>query len=110
MIERVARAILISDGSDIITADDEWPNALAGWRETPEIYEDVTEAMRRARAAIAAMREPTEAMCDAGAQADMPGGRWGESTFRESTIDGADAAAAWAAMIDAALREGGEHG
>lgn len=57
-----------------------------------------------ARAVIAAMREPTEAMLRAGAEADIPGGRIDESTFRESRIDTDDAPIIWHAMIDEALK------
>ena len=68
MIERVARALLVADRSAI----------------TPDYYQ------RMARAAIEAMREPTEAMLDAGVN------------FRERN---ARTEQIWQAMIDAALKE-----
>ena len=67
-IERVARALLVADRSAI----------------TPDYYQ------RMARAAIEAMREPTEAMLDAGVN------------FRERN---ARTEQIWQAMIDAALKE-----
>ena len=76
MIERVARAI-----RDVIPAGDDYP----------------TDA---ARAAIEAMREPTEAMmgdgADAGAHAVLNGELHPESR---------SVGLVWAAMIDAALKE-----
>ena len=68
MIEQVARALLVADRSAI----------------TPDYYQ------RMARAAIEAMREPTEAMLDAGVN------------FRERN---ARTEQIWQAMIDAALKE-----
>ena len=68
MIERVARALLVADRSAI----------------TPDYYQ------RMARAAIEAMREPTEAMLDAGVN------------FRERN---ARTEQIWQAMIDEALKE-----
>ena len=68
MIEQVARALLVADRSAI----------------TPDYYQ------RMARAAIEAMREPTEAMLDAGVN------------FRERN---ARTEQIWQAMIDAALSE-----
>lgn len=60
-----------------------------------------------AREVLGEMREPTESMIEAAVEADIPGGRWGEATFRESSIDENDVPTIWQAMIDAALAEGG---
>lgn len=57
-------------------------------------------------AVLQAVREPSEAMVEAGCHADIPGGRYGEPTFRESTIDDKDAPVIWQAMLDAALVSG----
>lgn len=83
MIERVARAICAHDGK-------------------PAFDDRVEREQRRFRnaafIAIAAMREPTEAMVEAG----------GLEVFSCSDDDPSaeKAAAAWPAMIDAALAEG----
>lgn len=88
MIERVAIAIKRA--------------ALAGYFTTGSDGMDGYKHV--ARAAIEAMREPTEAMVRAGCGADIPGGQWGEPTFRESSIDENDCPVIWAAMLDAALK------
>lgn len=72
MIERVARALAKQDAYPDLPNEPAWP----GWREV-------------ARAAIAAMREPTEAMRIKGRYAN----------------EMSDATATWRAMIDAALLE-----
>lgn len=65
MIERVARAMCIADGynpdRDLGFYDPVTEKRLLAWQYR---YPD------RARAAIAAMREPTEAMCAAGIEKD----------------------------------------
>lgn len=75
MVERVAKAL--HAGSDSPTEWFDYETDREYWRD-------------QARAAIAAMREPTEAMC---AAAEATGDHW---YFDDS----------WAAMIDAALKEG----
>lgn len=60
------------------------------------------EAALAAAGLVIVPREPTEAMIAAGTWADIPGGRHGESTFRESSIDEADAPVIYRAMIGAA--------
>jgi hypothetical protein len=87
MVEKVAQAILNasvqSAGRSVLWTDDDtsWP--------AERIRE---EARACARAAIAAMREPTEAMVDAGWNASQ-----GQGCFLE-----------WQAMVDAALAESGD--
>lgn len=84
VVERVARAIDVADGRD--------PDAPANIRYPGGYPEGVSwkKQIPRARAAIEAMREPTDEMELAG---------WG-------AIPSADATDIWQAMIDAALREG----
>lgn len=82
VIERVARAIAeTGNGGD-------WDSRSFYQEEHKEFHR------KRARAAIEAMREPTEAMIDA---VDLPG----LAGDPEIVI-----AKAWRAMIDAALKEG----
>lgn len=78
MIERVARAICLADRYN---PDESWP-----------VYE------KQARAAIAAMREPTTSMSEAGCP--LPDNSGAPYCYDQSVIDGA-----WRAMIDAALKE-----
>lgn len=82
MVERVARAI----------DPDEW--ALID-NKTAVTYDARGLSLQRARAAIAAMREPTEAMADAPARAGVYAGDY--------TMHAGEATEAWQAMIDAAL-------
>ncbi len=91
MIERVARAIVAGisaatkDNHDIVLSEEDGKVLVDGWCD----YKVV------ARAAISAMREPTEAMIDAGKSQDcVPD--WN---------DQASAGQHWAAMISAALKE-----
>lgn len=72
MVERVARVIV-----------DSWQQDN-GWDKQPEYGKEL--ARRCARAAIAAMRRPTSAMCEA-----------------PSDVNYDDAYQTWQAMIDAAL-------
>lgn len=67
----------------------------------PRHWEDWTD---QADAALAAMREPTEAMIAAGANADIPGGRYGEETFKEAIVFKEDVPVIWQAMIDEARK------
>jgi hypothetical protein len=91
MVERVAAAI----------ADEE---EHCGAEALTICSADVCDCRRTARAAIAAMREPTEAMLDAGADAKI---RCDEDEERgdltPSRITVPDAV--WGSMIDAALAE-----
>lgn len=82
MIERVARAIYFR-GDD--QGDDAWNHCQPHWREL---------AREQARAAIRALRIPTEAMCQAGSDAHSV---WG--------FGAADAAIVFPAMLDAALAQ-----
>lgn len=110
MVKRLARAICASYGDEY----DEQPADLAALealrrRENGSRYDGVhphdpglpTQADwdECARAALQAMREPTEAMLEAG----LDSGFWG-------SIEGSDADATeskcWRAMIEAALSEG----
>jgi len=81
MVERVARAIKLDDGSPCISRD-KGRNKLCA-------HSDGCICRSLARAAIAAMREPTSAMREA-AQTDE--------------ISATQAWLAWEAMIDEALR------
>lgn len=88
MVERVAKAVFDeANRQQPHPSDKEWAQASV---------QDKGAAHSFARAAIAAMREPTEAMAVAGAKT-VEGHVWltGESIHRR-----------WQAMIDAALAEG----
>ena len=76
MVERVAAAIFCSH-----IGGNGWPEGL------PENAKDYWR--KEARAAIEAMREPTEAMID--------------KTWREQVADSGDPDGVWRVMIDAAL-------
>lgn len=82
MIERVARAIHCNISSDYC-----WPYMLDDEKELYRIY---------ARAALIAMREPDEAMVEAG-----------QATECEHGDMTCGAANAWRAMIEVALNEKG---
>jgi hypothetical protein len=93
MVERVARALCLTTFSDpdaLILVDPDGPDRsfVPLWKEyVPE-----------ARIAIKAMRAPTEAMIDAGH----------ENVIAPAYVDATmcDPETVWAAMIDAALKEG----
>lgn len=88
MIERVARAL----------APLAW--ATLGLSDTLANQATRTASLRRARAAIKAMREPTEAMRQCGVH-----GQW-SGVIEGIPEDERDAATSlWQAMIDAALAE-----
>ena len=88
MIERVARAIL-AQGSGFA-----WEDYAKEARQ---------HALKQARAAIEAMREPTEKM--SGASPDE-GVKFRTTLFgQEGTLEVRNPAAVWRAMIDAALSE-----
>ena len=91
MVERVAEAIWearVADSSPISGC----PSPTA-WASLPSIIKDVLTS--QARAAIAAMREPTEAMVQIG---------YAASNAHDHMPD--DIRSAWSAMIDAALADG----
>jgi hypothetical protein len=79
MVERVARALYELGAT---TPGDLWGCATPTWQES---------ARREARAAIAAMGDPTEAMCAAGASAS--------TSVRPEGVP-----LIWRAMIDEALK------
>lgn len=83
MIEHVARAI----GESLY--------GLCDPRETPNTW---AQAVSAARAAIEAMREPTEAMCQAGADAADDSGMYAQPTT-------GDFRRGYPAMIDAAMAD-----
>lgn len=83
MVEKVARSIAVYGGRD----PDGGHAGVFQW----QAYEKL------ARAAIAAMREPTDAVMQAGCASNPPGNYHAGTTLRD--IIGAE----WRAMIDAAL-------
>lgn len=85
MVERVAEATAKSDG---------FKSLVSVPREKREGYE------RRARAAIEAMREPTDGIESAITRVN--------SLTRSEVVGYYEAGAMWKAAIDAALTEGGE--
>ena len=83
MIERVARVFHAAQGYD------QWP------------HPECTQCMDAARAAIAAMREPTPFMLEAvDKAADVQG-------YVAAAFETMEAAKSWPVMIDAVLGEGG---
>lgn len=94
-IERAARALCKLDGHD--------PDGASFSSMGDPYWMFYTE---KAKTVIAAIREPSAGMVAAAISADMPGGRMGEPTFRESHIGEADAPVVWTAMIDKMLEEG----
>lgn len=89
-IERVAQALCAAYGND--WADT--PESGAGLHAHDERLPDRTDWRSMARAAIAAMREPTDGML-----------RAANDGVRSVTA----AAAQWRAMVDVALNDGEEH-
>ena len=95
-VEEVARALSASDGANWdAKTDSETANGC-----TPDEQRDYWR--EKARAAIGAMREPTEAMVLAGYNALM---EWDARTGEDYGIG-----EVWRAMIDAALSEDKEQG
>lgn len=93
MIERVAKAQFFVWRGVMIEKGHPPTDILWSWETTDEATRDYWRAV--ARAATAAMRQPTMAMVNASIPYEMP---WKPS--------GEGCAAAWCAMIDAALAEG----
>jgi hypothetical protein len=97
-IERASRALCAVDGLDPDedwTTDDQTQIQIAipkGERQRWRLY------ARKARVAIEAIREPTEAMVDAGGQIEVPAGDYNYSI-------GGIAREVWSTMIDSALNE-----
>lgn len=91
LIERVARA-MHAKWFEIRPGD----FGQAAWEEMPESWRH--ETMEFARAAIEAMREPTEAMLNA---------KYGPENYERVSgwLDSLDAETVWQAMIDVALEE-----
>lgn len=83
MIERVARALHAQTFPEVCRGDEAW--LQAAW-ESSEF--DRARHLAAARAAIEAMREPTDAMC---------------AETRSEWVSGHEAGGIWRAMIDAAL-------
>ncbi len=88
MVERVAAAIIRRNDFDF--------------------YMSADEAKAFARAAIEAMREPTEEILEAGYNA--PTGAWSEHVDNRHELIRARMQPAWRAMIDAALSASREEG
>lgn len=84
MVERVAKAQWDLDRAS---------GGRPAWGDAD--HEHRSAAMELARAAIEAMREPTEGMIDAGADADAP--EWGGIGLMAALT-------AWCLMIDEALK------
>ena len=89
LIERVAKAIY----------EDRNGAGCMPWRRREKAHKEPYRS--DARAAIAAMREPTEGMIDAFHTAAYLRVEWGEDPMVENSED------AYRAMIDAALNTGG---
>lgn len=94
MVERVARAIAAENGDDFAALPDSKADWIAAGGSFGGRFRDINEPrksdyLEMARAAIEAMREPNEAMLEAG----------------EKIVDPHDASVerGYAAMIDAAL-------
>lgn len=83
MIEKVAYAIFQS----------RYPEAVRWWNLSGYVDKDKLTAMKDARAAIEAMREPTEVMLEA------------VSSFNDIKHIDQDPSYYWPLMIDAALKE-----
>ncbi len=78
-----------------------WATVRSG--QTDQAKSVYASYVEDARAVIVALREPSAAMIEAGWEADIPGGRFGEPTFRESTVDENDVPVIWKAMLDKAM-------
>jgi hypothetical protein len=90
MVERVARALSVADGMH--------PQAASNDADEQPAW---TLYVGMAKAAIESLREPTEAMVEAGSGASTSGD---EGVFR-ILVDRQCAGEAWSLMIDAALKE-----
>lgn len=86
MIEKVARAIMIAGGGC----------EVVDWEAEAVDNPNVDRALKQARAAIEALREPTEEMCRDGARSM----RGSDSMIHSSNLD---ALLVWRAMIDATM-------
>lgn len=91
------------DGQTLTFKDSETDD----WNAQERLYEKLREIKNTmtARAALLAIREPDEAMIEAGWYAELPGGQYGEPGFRESTVDDLDVPVIWREMIDAILNQ-----
>lgn len=88
MVERVARALLLQRQIEMVSQ--QWNEALRRENEWDDLNPHVREGwLMMARAAIAAMREPTRAMIETG---DIAAGQAAEHPAK-----------IWRAMIDSAL-------
>jgi predicted RecB family nuclease len=104
MVERVARAIATELGANLDTAfadKTEWINmrgtdAAGRWRDINEPFK--SDYLAAARAAIEAMREPTETM--------ERHGQWAVETCTRDDPCETPAKHIWSDMITAALGEG----
>lgn len=99
MIERIAKALV-----------DSWPVSDLKWDQQPEFGKD--KARKPAKAAIEAMREPTDKQILAGARATAEQlfcqegawdrGHWSDAAKKDYLNS---SKCCWRAMIDAALKE-----
>src|SRR5690606_28936050 len=98
MVEKVARAIALAQGDSFDDAFEDKAEWVEGRGHKGGRFRDINEPFREcyldaARAALLALREPSEEMI-AGVKSE-----W---------VQGAEAAALWRQMIDAALSPGSE--
>lgn len=91
LVERVARAICKSRFMNGGNEDDD------GWDDLPKAHKQ--QRLIEARAAIEAMREPTEAMIDAG-EPEFYEWMFGQEDWTRPMVP-----QGWRAMIDAALTD-----
>lgn len=101
MVEKVAKAILFA-------LENESSAAVIGNIYGVSVHGEI-DARRLASAAIVAMREPTDEMADAGADAVASDGI-SYSLEPGEGIDGYDSVPVWQAMIDAALNPPAQKG
>ena len=114
MIERVARALAIAHGTDPDAGSAQVRHVVEIDGQSHILTDHMGPLWRMyktdARAAIAAMKEPSADMNDKGSMAtvrggrpDFPGDRHASTYY--AAINDTEAEACWRAMIDAALTE-----
>lgn len=97
MIDRVARTFLADLQRQTDTQEDHGAAYIGGGEPlTEQTIDGRFDLLAAFRAAIAAMREPAEAMIEAGIATVY---------LEATTLSRSEALAVWSAMIDAALKE-----